>query len=65
MREENDCLQRFAEHHAEQLPAGMMRLIVNLDYAVRNGALLQDPRQAREDYPMPMRRSGGRVYRSG
>jgi hypothetical protein len=40
VREENQCLQEFAESH--ELPTGMMRLLVNLDYAVKNGALLAE-----------------------
>jgi hypothetical protein len=40
VREENHYLQEFAGSH--QLPPGMKRLLNNLDYAVKNGALLAE-----------------------
>lgn len=40
IREENHVLQQFARRHENELPPGMLRLLSNLDYAIRNGTLL-------------------------
>jgi len=65
IREENDYLQRFTEQHEQDLPPGMVRLVVNLGYAVKTGKL----REGRDDllegtWRSPRRRAGGRVYRT-